>query len=59
MPKEAEIYCLLKVPAQLGYTIWFIHDGCLITVDHQILIGCNTFLQASRASIRDVSAIKK
>ena len=31
----------------------------MITGDHWILIGCNTFLRAIRASSRDVAAIKK
>ena len=50
---------LLKSFAQLGYTVCFHHDGCLIPVDRPIPIGCNTFLQASRASSRDISAIKQ
>ena len=49
----------LKLFEELGYTVWFICDTCLITADHQILIDRNTFLRASRASSRDVSAIKK
>ena len=49
----------LKLLEELGYTIWFIHDTCLITVNHWIPIGCNTFLWESRASSRDVSTIKK
>ena len=48
----------LKLFEELGYNIWFDRDTCLITVDHRIPIGCNMFLRASRASIRDVSAIK-
>ena len=35
----------------------FTHDGHLITVDHQIPIGCNTFLWAARASSHDATAI--
>ena len=60
MPNEAEVYCLLKLFAQLGYTVWFVRDGCLITVDHQILNGTSQYiLQPSRASGHDVSAIEK
>ena len=50
---------LLKSFTQLGYTVCFVRDSCLIPVDRQIPIGCNTFLQASRASSCDVSAIKQ
>ena len=50
---------LLKSFAQLGYTVCFVYDGCLIPVDCRIPICCNTFLRASRASSRDVSAIKQ
>ena len=56
MPKSI---VLLKSFAQLGYTVCFVRDGCLIPVDRRIPIGCNTFLWASRASSRDVSAIKQ
>ena len=56
MPKSI---VLLKSFAQLGYTICFICDGCLIPVDRRIPIGCNTFLRTSRASSRDVDAIKQ
>ena len=49
----------LKLFEELGYTVWFIRDTRLITIDHQIPIGCNTFIQASRASSHDVSVIKK
>ena len=45
--------------AELGYTVYFVHDSRLIIIDHRILIGCNTFLQATRASSCDVTAIKK
>ena len=45
--------------AQLGYTICLVRNSCLIPVDRRISIGCNTFLQASRASSRDVNAIKQ
>ena len=34
----------------MGYTICFICDNCLITIDHWIPIGCSTFLRAIRAS---------
>ena len=50
---------LLKSFAQLGYTICFACDSCLIPVDRRIPIGCNTFLWASRTSSRDVGAIKQ
>ena len=50
---------LLKSFTQLGYTICFVRDGCLIPVDRRIPIGCNTFLRASRASSRDIRAIKQ
>ena len=50
---------LLKSFAQLGYTVCFDRDGCLIPVDRLLPIGCNTFVQASRASSHDVSAIKQ
>ena len=50
---------LLKLFAQLGYAVCFVHDGCLIPVDRRIPIGCNTFLWASRASSHDLSAIKQ
>ena len=49
----------LKLFGELGCTVWFICDTRLITVDHQIPIDCSTFLRASRASIHDVSAIRK
>ena len=45
--------------AKLGHTVLPICDNRLITVDHQIPIGYNTFLQASRASSHDITAIKK
>ena len=45
--------------AKLGHTILPICDNRLITADHRIPIGCNTFLWASRASSHDVTAIKK
>ena len=48
-----------KLFTKLGYTVFSICDSRLITGDHQILIGCNTFLWRSRASSRDVTAIKK
>ena len=48
-----------KLFAKLGYTLFSICDSRLITGDHQILIGCNTFLRAIRAYSRDVTAIKK
>ena len=48
------MYYLLKV---VHRTVCFVRDGCLITIDHWILIGCNTFLWATRASSRDVTAI--
>ena len=56
MPK---ITISLKLFEELGYTVWFDRDTRLITIDHRIPIGCNTFLWASRASSRDVSAIQK
>ena len=61
MLKDSEIkfIVLLKSFAELGYTIQFIRDSRLITVNHRIPIGCNTFLWASRASSRDVTTIKK
>ena len=59
MPKDANFQHLHKAVCKLGYTIFSICDGCLITGDHQIFISCNTFLQATRASSRDVTAIKK
>ena len=44
----------------MPYGILFsICDGHLITGDHRILIGCNTFLWATRASSHDVATIKK
>ena len=49
----------LKLFEEFGYTVWFVRDTCLIVVDHRIPIGCDTLLQASRASSRDVNAIKK
>ena len=58
-PKDAESIVLSKPFAQLGYTVCFIRNGCLIPVDHWIPIGCNTFLWSSRASSRDISAIKQ
>ena len=45
--------------AKLGYTEVSICDSRLITSDHRILNGCNTFLRGSRASSRDATAIKK
>ena len=45
--------------SELGYSTYFVRDSRLIIVDHRILIGCNTFLRATRASSRDVTAIKK
>ena len=45
--------------AKLGHTALAICDNRLITVDHRILIGCITFLQASTVSSHDVTAIKK
>ena len=48
-----------KLFIKLGYTVFSICDGRLITGDHWILVGCNTFLWASTASSRDVTAIKK
>ena len=48
-----------KLFVQLGYTVFSICDSRLITGDHRILVGCNTFLWGSRASSRDVTAIKK
>ena len=36
----------------------FARDGHLITVDHWIPIGCNTFLWATRASSHDITTIK-
>ena len=45
--------------AELGYTAYFVRDSCLIIVDHWILISCNTFLWATRASSRDVTAVNK
>ena len=45
--------------AELGYTAYFVCDSRLIMVDHWILIGCNTFLRATRASSCDVTTIKK
>ena len=56
-PKDAEI--LSKSFAQLGYTVCFVRDSCLIPVDRRIPIGCNAFLQASRAFSRNASAIKQ
>ena len=44
---------------KLDHTVLPICDNCLITVDHQIPIGCNTFLRASTASSHDVTTIKK
>ena len=48
-----------KLFKNFGYTIFSICDSHLITCNHQILIGCNTFLRATRASSRDKTAIKK
>ena len=45
--------------AKLDHTVLPICDNHLITVDHRIPIGYNTFLRASRASSHDVTAIKK
>ena len=45
--------------AKLDHTVLPICDNRLFTVDHQIPIGCSTFLRASRASSHDVTAIKK
>ena len=56
MPKSI---VLSKLFAQLGYTVCFVRDGYLFPVDHRIPIDCNTFVRASRASSREVSAIKK
>ena len=48
-----------KLFTKLGYTVFSICDGRLITGDHQILIDCSTFLRATGASSCDVTAIKK
>ena len=48
-----------KLFKKLGNTIFSICDSHLITSDHQILIGCNTFLWVTRASSRGVTTIKK
>ena len=45
--------------AKLDHTILPICDSHIITIDHLIPTGCNTFLWASRASSHDVTAIKK
>ena len=45
--------------ATLGHTVLLICDNHVITIDHWILIGCNTFLRTSRASSHGVIAIKK
>ena len=55
-PRDAKIYRPLESFTQL---VCFVHDGCLIPVDRRIPISCNTFLWTSRASSRDVSAIKQ
>ena len=55
--EDAEIHCLIT---EFGYTVRFIRDSCLFTIDHWIPIGYisfNTFLQASRASSRHVTTI--
>ena len=52
-------FTIFKTVQKLGYTVFSICDSCLITSDHQILIGCNTFLQATRKSSHDVTTIKK
>ena len=57
--KMVNLIALSDVLAELGYTAYFVRDSSLIIVDHRILIGCNTFLRATRASSRDVTAIKK
>ena len=44
---------------KLDYTVFSTCDSSLITSDHRILIGCNTFLWATWASSRDVTAIRK
>ena len=49
-----------KLFEKLEHTVFSICDSHLITGDHRILIGHNTFnLWATRASSRDVTAIKK
>ena len=45
--------------AKLGHTIAPICDNHIITIDHLIPTGYNTFLWASRASSHDVTTIKK
>ena len=54
MPKSI---VFLNSFAELGYTVCFVRDGCLIAVDRRIPIGRNTFLWATTASSRDVTAI--
>ena len=44
---------------KLGHTVLPICDNRLITIDHWILISCNTFLRASRTSNHDITTIKK
>ena len=58
MPKDAEFHYLHKAVRKLGYTVFSICDSHLITGDHRILIGCNTFLQEFKASSRDITTIK-
>ena len=56
MPKDAGFYYFHKAFAKLGYTVFSICEGRLITDDHWILIGCNTLLRVSSCS---VTAIKR
>ena len=53
MPKDA---IFTKLFIKLGHTILPICDYHLITIDHRIPIGCNTFLQPS---INDATTIIK
>ena len=59
MPKMPNFLIFTELLAKLGSTVLPICDNHLITIDHRILIRCNTFLQASRASSHDVTTNKK
>ena len=48
-----------KLFTKLGHTVLPICDNRLVTIVHQIPIGCNTILWASRACSYDITAIKK
>ena len=50
---------LTELFAKLGHTVLSICDSLLIIIDHQIPIGYNTFLRASRASSHDIITVKK